>query len=132
MEQRPKMELEVNKPTRIKLLFNSCVEGSSKFGKYYLYNILNGDGTTEYSLFAQDQLHEQLKKFKKDDELLVTKLAAQRGNKLVVTWEVEQLNKTNSMVRTNENNLTNEPAPGDDYFYSTMEKIGRASCRERV
>jgi len=116
------MELQVNQPTKIKLLFDDCVEGSSKFGKYFLYAVQNGDGSTEYSLFAADGLHEQLKKFKKDDELLVTKLAAQRGNKLVVTWDVEKLNKTNSVVKTEEVGITNEPTPGEDYFYSIMEK----------
>ena len=91
MEQKPKLELQVNKPTKIRLLFEKCVEGSSNYGKYFLYNILNGDGSTEYSLFAPEPLHEELKKFRKDDELLITKLAAQRGQKLVVTWDVQKV-----------------------------------------
>lgn len=111
--ERPKMELEVNKPTRIKLLFNDCVEGSSKYGKYYLYAIQNGDGASEYSLFAADELHKQLKQFKKDDELLVTKLAASRGNKIVVTWDVQKLEKPME---------DNPPTPNEDVFYTAMEK----------
>jgi hypothetical protein len=111
--ERPKMELEVNKPTRIKLLFNDCVEGSSKYGKYYLYAIQNGDGASEYSLFAADELHKQLKQFKKDDELLVTKLAASRGNKIVVTWDVQKMEKPME---------DNPPTSNEDVFYTAMEK----------
>jgi hypothetical protein len=107
------MELEVNKPTRIKLLFNDCVEGSSKYGKYYLYAIQNGDGASEYSLFAADELHKQLKQFKKDDELLVTKLAASRGNKIVVTWDVQKMEKPME---------DNPPTSNEDVFYTAMEK----------
>jgi hypothetical protein len=110
--ERPKMELEVNKPTRIKLLFNDCVEGSSKFGKYYLYAIENGDGSSQYSLFAADDLHKQLKLYKKDDELLVTKLAASRGNKIVVSWDVKKLN----------DEVSSEPVTPDNTYYSAMEK----------
>ena len=111
--ERPKMELEVNKPTKIKLLFNDCIEGSTpKFGKYYLYAIQNGDGSSEYSLFAADELHEQLKKFKKDDELLVTKLAASRNNKLVVTYEVKKV----------ETAVTTQNSPTDDFYYTAMEQ----------
>jgi hypothetical protein len=107
------MELEVNKPTRIKLLFNDCVEGSSKYGKYYLYAIQNGDGSSEYSLFAADELHKQLKLFKKDDELMVTKLAASRGNKIVVTWDVQKLETPTE---------NNPPNQNEDVFYTAMEK----------
>ncbi|MBX3009768.1 MAG: hypothetical protein KF816_17215 [Melioribacteraceae bacterium] len=111
--ERPKMELEVNKPTRIKLLFNDCVEGSSKYGKYYLYAIQNGDGASEYSLFAADELHKQLKLFKKDDELMVTKLAVSRGSKIVVSWDVQKLEKPME---------DNPPTPNEDVFYTAMEK----------
>ncbi|MBX3006962.1 MAG: hypothetical protein KF816_02940 [Melioribacteraceae bacterium] len=118
--ERPKMELEVNKPTRIKLLFNDCVEGSSKYGKYYLYAIQNGDGASEYSLFAADELHKQLKLFKKDDELMVTKLAASRGNKIVVTWDVQKLEKPME---------DNSPTPNEDVFYTAMEKSFNEALR---
>lgn len=117
--ERPKMELEVNKPTRIKLLFNDCVEGSSKFGKYYLYAIQNGDGSTEYSLFAADELHKQLKLYKKDDELIVTKLAASRGNKIVVSWDVKKTNNDSQSMPLKQNNGADS---SDEFFYNQMER----------
>ena len=118
--ERKKIELEVNKPTRIKLLFNDCVEGSSKFGKYNLYAIQNGDGSTEYSLFAAEELHQQLKQFKKDDELLVTKLAASRGNKIVVSWEVKKIG--GEVVQPNDTTVTNQTTLTEEFFYTAMEK----------
>ncbi|MCX6170946.1 MAG: hypothetical protein NTX65_16550 [Ignavibacteriales bacterium] len=125
--ERQKMELEVNKPTKIKLLFNDCIEGSTpKFGKYYLYAVQNGNGSSEYSLFAADQLHEELKKFKKDDELLVTKLAANRNGKLVVTYEVKKMNEAVEPVVTNQTNLTSS---SDDFYYNMMEKSFEEALR---
>jgi len=115
------MELEVNKPTRIKIL-KECVEGTSKFGTYHLYNILNGDGQTEYSLFAADELHKQLKLFKKNDELLVTKLAASRDGKIVVTWEVKKIGGNEVAAKPTVTEVTNENNSQDDFYYSVMEK----------
>jgi hypothetical protein len=121
MEQNPKLELQVNVPTQIQLLNDKCIEGSSQYGVYHLYNIVNGDGKTKHSLFAVDELHEQLKKFKKDDELQVTILAASRGNKIVVTWEVKKLNE-NVPAEATVNNQTNLTNPNDDFLYTAMEK----------
>ena len=117
--ERQKLEFEVNKPTPIKLLFDDCVTGSSKYGKYYMYAVQNGDGSTEYSLFAPEALHDLLKKHKKGDNLLVTKIASQRGQKLVIAWDVQ---KENTAIVNNPTDLTNEPDHQNDLFYTTMEK----------
>jgi len=116
MEQKPKLELPVNVPTQIRLLNDKCIEGSSQYGVYHLYNIVNGDGTTEYSLFAQDELHKQLKLFKKNDKLLVTKLAASRDGKIVVSWEVKKI--AEPVVDKPKDDLISQ----HDYFYNEMEK----------
>lgn len=116
MEQKPKLEFQVNTPTKIKLQTESK-EGQSRFGTYHLYNIVNGDGSTEYTLFAADELHALLKQYPKDTELLVTKLAASRGSKIVVSWDVKKIG--NDVVNTNTNNQTN---PNDDFLYTAMEK----------
>jgi hypothetical protein len=97
------------------------VDGTSKFGTYHLYNILNGDGQTEYSLFAADELHKLLKEFKKNDELLVTKLAASRDSKIVVTWEVKKINEAVAEKPT-ELDVTNDSSSQDDFYYTAMEK----------
>lgn len=86
--ERQKLELELNKPSKLKLLFNDCVEGSSKYGKYFLYAVEDTDSSTEFSLFANEGLHQQLKKFKKTDEVIVTKTAEQKGSKVVINFDV--------------------------------------------
>jgi len=122
MEQKPKLELPVNVPTQIRLLNDKCIEGSSQYGVYHLYNIVNGDGQTEYSLFAQDELHKQLKLFKKNDELLVTKLAASRDGKIVVTWEVKKIGGNEVAAKPTVTEVTNEQNTQDDFYYTAMEK----------
>ena len=122
MEQKPKLELPVNVPTQIRLLNDKCIEGSAQYGVYHLYNIVNGDKTTEYSLFAQDELHKQLKLFKKNDELLVTKLAASRDGKIVVTWEVKKIGGNEVAQQPKVTEVTNENNSQDDFYYSVMEK----------
>ena len=86
--ERPKLELEINKPTHIKLLYDEPIVGESQYGKYFLYAVSNGNGN-EYSLFAHDSVHDVLKACPKGTEAIITKLAAQRGKKLVTTFSTE-------------------------------------------
>ena len=86
--ERKKLELEINKPTHIKLLYDSPIVGESQYGEYYLYAVSNGNGN-EYSLFAHDTVHAVLKEHGKGTEAIVTKIAAQRGKKLVTTFDVK-------------------------------------------
>jgi hypothetical protein len=108
MEQRPKLELEINKPTHIKLLFDEPIVGESQYGKYYLYAVSNGSDK-EYSLFAPDTVHEVLKDQKKGTEAIITKLAAQRGKKLVTTYDVQIVgeNKEDNKVNRSISDQTN-------------------------
>ena len=91
--ERKKLELELNKPTILKLLFDSPIVGESQYGKYYLYAVRNGDESMEYSYFADKTTHEQLKGLKKGAEVEITKLAVQRGKKLVTSIDVKILSE---------------------------------------
>jgi len=71
------------------LLFDEPVVGESKFGAYYLYAVRNGDGATEYSFFAPDEVHEKLKNLKKGMKAVVTKLAEQKGTKILINYDVQ-------------------------------------------
>jgi hypothetical protein len=82
------------------MLFDQPIIGESQYGKYYLYAVRNGDGN-EYSLFAPEEVHEKLKDLKQGDEAVVTKLAAQRGKKLVTTFEVKVIKKAASDASDN-------------------------------
>ena len=86
MTQRQKLEFAINTPTEITLLYDEPIVGQSQYGTYNLYAVeANG---AEYSLFAPDTVHEQLKTLSKGDSAIVTKLAAQRGNKVVTAYDV--------------------------------------------
>jgi len=87
--ERKKLELELNKPTHIEMLFDSPKVGESKYGMYYLYAVRNGDGQTEYSFFATDEVHEKLSGLSKGDAAVITKVAVQKGSKVVTSYEVE-------------------------------------------
>ena len=106
--ERQKLELEINSPTKIKLLFDEPIVGESQYGKYYLYAVSNGSDK-EYSLFAADTVHEVLKDHGKGTEAIITKIAAQRGKKLVTTYDVQivgDVNKSNGKdsAMPNQNN----------------------------
>jgi len=86
--ERKKLELELNKPKHIEMLFDSPKIGESQYGTYYLYAVRNGDGD-EYSFFATDDVHEKLSVLSKGDAAVITKVATQKGSKVVTSFEVE-------------------------------------------
>lgn len=125
--ERPKLELELQKPTKITLLFDDCIEGSSKYGKYYLYAVTNGDGQKEFSLFASEQVHEKLKYLKRGDSAIITKTASQKGNKIVLDYSTEVIKATEvppqeTPKQQRSPNQPNSPITDEDYFYFAMEK----------
>lgn len=63
MNQRPKLEFQLNQPVEIELLYDEAIVGRNEFGEYYLYAVKVGD--EEYSLFAHPDVHDTLKNLKK-------------------------------------------------------------------
>lgn len=92
--ERKKLELTLNKPSEIELLYDEPVVGQSKYGDYYLYAVRNGDGTTEYSFFAPDEVHERIKDLKKGAKVVITKLAEQKGNKIITKYDIDIAQQT--------------------------------------
>lgn len=87
MTQRTKLELPLNQPVDIELLYDEPVSGNSSYGNYNLYAVsVKG---IEYSFFPTAEVHEQIKSLKKGSRATITKLASQRGNKLVTTFDVK-------------------------------------------
>lgn len=128
MTQRAKLELPLNKPVELELLYDEPVSGSSQFGKYSLFAVLS-DGV-EYSFFAPEEINDQLKSYHKGEKVIVTKLAAQRGNKLVTTYELRSVTET-------ENNSPEPQSSGshkvnDNYFEMMLQsyKDGLEISRE--
>lgn len=87
MAQREKLELELNKPTTMELLFDEPITGENRYGSYALYTVNVGD--KEYSFFPSKSVHEEMQKLSKGSKVTVTKLAAERGNKIVTTYDVK-------------------------------------------
>lgn len=91
MVTRQKLNFDINKPIQIQLLYNDCVTGENAYGQYFMYAV-RCEGQ-EYSYFAPESVHEELKNLKAGDTAIITKLAAQRGNKLVTKYVVEHSTK---------------------------------------
>ena len=119
MGQKPKLELQINEPTKIRLLYDEPIIGESTYGKYYLYAVKNGNDKDEYSFFAPDTVHEKLVNCKKNDVVIITKQAAQRGKKLVTTYDVQIVGNDES---TAPKQPQQNPQKDDDFYYNAMEK----------
>lgn len=86
---RPKLELEINKPTKVELVYNSPKTGRNSVD------------------FAPPEVHQELKNMRAGDEAVITLLAAQRGSKVVKSYEVKRVESTQQTpASTNESYLT--------------------------
>lgn len=130
------MELNLNEPVTIELLFDAPMVGQSQYGEYYLYAVKNGDGTTEYSFFAPDDVHATLKENKKGARFTITKLAEQKGSKIITKYEVVPLQaatseQTSQAEEVKEEKVvppaTESPVSEDRYFSIMLN-----SCRDAM
>lgn len=111
MTQRNKLEFGINTPTEITLLYDEPVTGTSQYGQYNLYAV-ESEGI-EYSLFAPDTVHEQIKDLKKGQSAIITRLAAQRGSKIVSAYDVVLQKKVNASP------IVDNKDEEEDYDFST-------------
>lgn len=100
------------------LLFDEPMVGQSRFGEYFLYAVKNGTDT-EYSFFAPAEVNEQIKSLKKGERFEITKLAEQKGTKIITKYDVKLLPTINNQPPTNNNT---------DNFYEIM----LSSCRDAI
>ena len=118
------MELELNKPIAIELLFDEPMIGQSKYGDYFLYAVKNGTDE-EYSFFAPEEVHAEMSKLRKGDKVQLTKTAEQKGTKIVTKYDVKVL--TNGKAADDKNNVS-QPTNSKDNYYEIM----LASCRDAI
>lgn len=91
MTTRQKLEIQINKPTEVELICDEAVSGKSSYGIYHLYAVaVEGE---EYSYFAPEDVHQQIKGLRKGNRFTLTKFAAQRGNKLAISHDVKIADK---------------------------------------
>ena len=73
--QKPKVDVQLGQSTRLKLLRNEPISGSSSFGPYHLYPVVNEQGVEE-AFFAPEELHTVIKehKLKAGDEFILSRV----------------------------------------------------------
>ena len=108
-EKKPKLELELNKPVKIELLQENCLQGTSRYGDYFLYSVRNGNGE-EYSFFPDKEVHEKLKDLRRGDKVEICKRAEQKGSKIITSFEVKVLSSNHTELIADKNPIT------DNYF----------------
>ena len=116
MPERKKLELEVNKPAVLELLFDEPMIGNSRFGEYYLYAVKNGSNT-EYSFFAPEEVHKEIKNLRKGERFQVSKLAEQNGKKIITKYEVKLPEKEKIKQPTSEPDSNSSK---DNYFEAML------------
>ncbi len=84
---------------------------------------LRDSGGEEVLFFAPEEVNEQIKSLRKGDRFEITKLAEQKGTKIITKYDV----KIDKQQSTNQMNVL--PQNGNsDYFYDLM----LTSCRDAV
>lgn len=125
MVTRPKLELEINKSVQIQKVYKDPVTGQSEYGTYFLYCLKCEDGR-EYSYFANEQVHDELKNLNVGETATLTKLAARHGSKVVTKYILESNksetpNKSKEQeVKVNGKDSNGEDSNQPDKYYSAM------------
>jgi len=109
---KPKLELQVNIPTTIKLLQSEPATGENSYGRWYLYSV-ECDGT-EYSYFASEKVVQLLKENNvvQDDEVVITKKLIKSNKKNITDYEMcvlenEAVAVSNHQINGQANGYTN-------------------------
>jgi len=97
-------------------LYDEPMIGQSRYGEYYLYAVKNGTDT-EYSFFAPAEVNDHIKSLRKGDRFEITKLAEQKGTKIVTSYKIEKQSPSNEIIKNS-----------NDNFYELM----LTSCRDAV
>ena len=112
MADRKKLDLKLNQPATLELLFEEPVVGNSSYGEYYLYAVKQGNNE-EYNFFAPEELHEQMKGLHKGNKVEITKLAEQKGSKIMTKYDLKVISNGNGKkVSDNETGSVQR----DNYF----------------
>ncbi len=87
-ERQKTLQLKAyNKDFPVTLTFDKCKSGESQYGPWMLYGVeYNGE---QQGLFADDQLHQELKKYGKGSKLIIRRNQDENGQ---LTWQVTPAN----------------------------------------
>jgi len=115
------LELQLNQPVVLELLFDQPVVGNSSYGEYYLYAIKQGNND-EYNFFAPEELHEQMKGLHKGSKVEIIKKAEQKGNKILSTYNLKVLSNGNGNGKKVSDNDADSVVK-DNYFLIMQESF---------
>ena len=88
--QRPKLDMEINRPLQLELAYDSPLIGENRYGEYYCYTLLDSKGQ-EYTWFAPLKIHTVLKDQVKGARIKLVKTAVEKNKKLIQDYSVEVL-----------------------------------------
>lgn len=113
---KPKLELDINIPKKIKLLQTDPASGQSSYGQWWLYNVIS-EGT-EYSFFAPEKIVNIFKQSHvgQQDEITITKKITKSGKANIVDYEVNiQKPETKQQTQHSENPYNDNKSMSTDY-----------------
>jgi hypothetical protein len=91
--QRTKLELPLNQPITLQLLFDNPLTGQNRYGDYFLYAFVDPATDEEFSFFAPTpEVHSVLSHFNAGDNVTLLKTARQSGKKVVTEYSVTSAN----------------------------------------
>ncbi|MEO8231491.1 MAG: hypothetical protein ABI638_04370 [Ignavibacteriota bacterium] len=116
MTERRKLELQLNQPIEIELLYDEPVVGKSQYGDYFLYAVKAKD--SEFAFFAPEEVHQGLLPLRRGDKATVTKSAEQKGNKLVTKYiiDVPEVITKSTKAPANETQSSVSNSSSDKYY----------------
>ena len=120
---KPKLELQVNVPTKVKLLQDNAATGESQYGKWFLYNVLS-DGQ-EQSFFAPEQIVKFISEnnLKRHSELEITKKLVKNGSKNTADFLIEIVSNGKSQdTSTNTNDTNNQKRTDYDNMVEALKE----------
>lgn len=121
---KPKLELDVNMPCKIKLLQDKPATGNSQYGTWHLYNVLSGG--QEYSFFAPDQVVQFINEnqLSKNSEIVITKQIVKNGNKKVTNYVTTfpQLGNSQSNGTVINNGINDHSSPEFAKMLQSMDE----------
>ena len=111
--KRKKLELQINSPVNLQLLFSDPIIGENSYGSFYCYAV-KSDDDVEYSFFAPLKIHNELSKKNKGDKFQITKTATQKGKKLVQDYKL--------LFQDNGKEVKQKLNNSNNYYFDEMKK----------
>lgn len=119
--ERPKLDLQINSPINLQLLYDNPLIGSNKYGEFFCYSVKCEDAK-EYSFFVPEKVHQLLKDKTRGTKFQITKTAKQNGKKLVTDFEVKFLDNEKK-----EEQKPEQKSNGNGYFELMMQSYEEAT-----